>query len=136
MIHTLRTHGVTARSTLAVAAAAALAGCSNAYGPSGSRDDQPVATAAVSVVDNAYQPGYNAVNMGTTVTWTWNGSVGHSVTFDAAGLTDSPVQASGSFQVTFADAGTYTYYCTVHGRSVMSGRVLVRDPQQPPSTYP
>ena len=45
-----------------------LGGCSDATDP------EPVTTAAVSVIDNRFDPGANRVNPNETVTWTWNGN--------------------------------------------------------------
>jgi len=67
------------------------------------------------------------VRTGTTITWTWTGQNQHSVTFDSTAITSSPVQGNGgTHAVTFNDAGTFTYFCTVHGKSVMSGTVIVQ----------
>ena len=59
-----------------------------------------------------------------TVTWTWTGRNPHSVTFDAGGP-NSVIQRSGTFSRTFGSAGAFTYFCSVHGRVVMSGTVNV-----------
>lgn len=80
--------------------------------------------ANVSVVDNAFQPSAANVAAGGTVRWTWNGSASHNVTFDDASVGNSATQTNGTFERTFADAGDFTYYCTIHGRA-MSGTVRV-----------
>ena len=49
----------------------ALGGCSDATDPT----PEPVTTAAVSVIDNRFDPGANRVDPNKTVTWTWNGTV-------------------------------------------------------------
>ena len=78
----------------------------------------------VVVDDNFFSPPTITVPPGTTVTWQWApGASRHSVTFDDG--ESSAVRDAGSFSRTFDFAGTYTYYCTVHGRSVMSGAVEV-----------
>jgi plastocyanin len=82
-------------------------------------------TTAVGVIDNRFDPTGNRVEPGQTVTWTWSGSNQHNVTFDDAALTNSPTQMQGTFERAFADEGEFTYYCTIHGRDVMSGRVVV-----------
>jgi plastocyanin len=85
-----------------------------------------IATAAVDI-KGGYKPQCASVAPGTTVTWTWSDPVfAHSVTSDAAGLFDSGVLEPGStFEHTFADAGTYQYHCTVHGRILHSGTIEV-----------
>jgi hypothetical protein len=57
-------------------------------------------------------------------TWTLGGILPHSVTSDT-GLFDSGVHTSGTFAFTFTSPGTYVYFCTVHGRNVMFGSVVV-----------
>jgi plastocyanin len=86
----------------------------------------PVETDQVSVLDNEFDPASIVVPSGTTVTWTWNGSEDHTVVFDDTSLPASPVQFAGTHQVTFSLSNTYTYYCSIHGRAVMSGLVEVR----------
>jgi plastocyanin len=80
---------------------------------------------SVTVGNNFYSPATLSVAPGATVTWTWaQGDVEHTVTFDD-NAPGSPRQSSGTFQRTFSTAGTYTYFCSVHGRAVMSGAVTV-----------
>jgi len=100
-----------------------LAACSSDKTPTGQYGTMP--TGNVSVVDNAFIPAATTIQVGQTVTWTWNGNNLHDVTFDNAAIGNSAAQTSGSFQKTFPSAGEYTYYCTVHSRAIMSGRVTV-----------
>ena len=89
----------------------------------------------VTVSNNDYSPDPVSVSAGTTVTWRWNSCSGdgyggqvcafHSVTFDDGGPSASP-KNDGSFARSFASAGTFTYYCTSHGRAAMSGSVVVQ----------
>jgi len=83
------------------------------------------ATTAINIVDNRFDPAGNRITPGQTVTWTWTGGNSHNVTFDDAMRAGSATQTQGTFTQTFAADGEYTYYCTVHGRDVMSGRVVV-----------
>ncbi len=82
------------------------------------------ATVAVTVGDDFFSPQEDSVAVGGTVTWTWTGDHEHDVTFDDGAA--SAIQTSGSFARTFSAAGVYTYYCTVHGRSVMAGDIIVQ----------
>ena len=80
---------------------------------------------AVTVGNNFYSPADLGVALNATVTWTWaEGAATHTVTFNDGGPSSQP-QSSGTFQRTFATAGTYTYFCTVHGAAVMHGSVTV-----------
>jgi plastocyanin len=81
-------------------------------------------TAAVTVGDDFFSPQEDTVAVSGTVTWTWTGSHQHDVTFDDG--VASSIQTTGSFSRTFSAAGVYTYYCTVHGRTVQAGDIVVQ----------
>ena len=97
----------------------------------------PVMSATVSVQNNFFDPATVLLASGGTITWNWVGS-GHSVT--ASGSPALPA-STGSLTknapfslgpVVFAAAGTYQYYCTVHGVAGtygggnMTGAIFVR----------
>ena len=64
------------------------------------------------------------VKVGTTVTWTNQDNVPHSVTFKN-GMKDSGLLNQGqSFSYTFNTPGTYQYYCTVHPYMVATVSVV------------
>ena len=81
----------------------------------------PPTSGAVNVGDNFFDKASVVVQVNSTVTWTWTGLLGHSVTF--TGGPDSGVQPSGTFQRTFATTGAFNYFCKVHGG--MTGSVTV-----------
>ncbi|HEY7859999.1 MAG TPA: plastocyanin/azurin family copper-binding protein [Gemmatimonadaceae bacterium] len=83
-------------------------------------------TASVVIFDNGYSPNATLVSPGGSVTWVWTGGNAHSVVFDNTDLSASSVQVTGTFRQNFPRAGIYSYYCSVHGRSVMSGTVTVQ----------
>ncbi len=87
----------------------------------------PTTTTSVSIVDNGFQPAANMIEVAETVTWLWTGSNPHNVTFDDERLANSVTKVDGSFQQAFDTAGEFTYFCSIHGRAVMSGRVVVGD---------
>ena len=119
----MRTPGL----VIVLMATVAAAGCgsSTSYGSTGPTSPPTTSSTsnAVSVGDNYFAPAATTVPAGTTVTWTWSGSVIHSVTFDDG--TGSATQATGTFTRTFTAAGTYAYHCAVHG-AAMSGSVKVQ----------
>jgi plastocyanin len=79
----------------------------------------------VTVGNNFFMPANLSVATGATVTWSWAmGDVDHQIAF-VDGAPGSPKQSSGTFQRTFSSAGTYSYFCTVHGAGVMSGTITV-----------
>jgi plastocyanin len=82
--------------------------------------------AEVSIVDNAFKPRVVAVRRGRAVVWRWKGQQRHDVWFQD-GPRRCPPRRSGSCTRRFRRAGTYDYYCTLHGS--MSARVLVRRPR-------
>ena len=89
----------------------------------------PTSTNAVSIRDNSFSPGAITIDPGTTVTWTHNGMVVHTVTSGTedmhTGLFDSGDLTNGqTFQFTFTDPGMYDYHC--HHHPGMSGTVMVR----------
>ena len=91
-------------------------------GCGGSDSTGPAATTAVSVRDNSFSPGAITVSPQATVTWTWNGSDTHNVTFeDAQG--SSGTQVSGTHNRSFATTGTFRHRCTVHSESFTSGMI-------------
>lgn len=74
--------------------------------------------------NNAYSPVAIAVSPGTSVVWEWlRGS--HNV-IDTDGAFQSDLGTDLTFEYTFEEAGTYTYYCSPHEQYGMKGAVVVR----------
>lgn len=72
----------------------------------------------ISVKDDFFTPQHDTVAVGTFARFTWLGSIGHSVTWDAAPGTlpqNAPIQVSGTLIVRLTDLGKYGYHCSVHG---------------------
>jgi len=82
-------------------------------------------TASVIIFDNGYNPTSVLVAPGGTVTWVWTGNNAHGVTFDDATIAASTIQSVGTYTVRFPRAGSFSFFCTVHGRTVESGTVTV-----------
>jgi plastocyanin len=92
----------------------------------------PAGTVAVADIEfrsarnGTSNPAIDTVAVGDSVTWTWVGSLPHSVqSFGEPGFESSDIMINGRHVVTFTAAGTYRYDCAVHG-SAMTGRVVVR----------
>jgi plastocyanin len=100
-------------------AGAISAGSSQAVAaPVPQQGDLAAASATASVQDNFFSPNPVTINVGDTVQWTWApGSNFHSVTSVIGSLEsfDSGDISVGSFSHTFTHAGTYVYYCDIHG---------------------
>lgn len=129
--------------TLALSAGLLLAGCGGG-GPSdpggnggggggagggGGGGGNPVPTTSVTVQDNVFSPAAISVARGASVTFTWNGSQLHNVTWVSGGLANSPTQTSGTHQVTMpSTTGELVYFCTIHGSASggMRGTVQVQ----------
>jgi plastocyanin len=77
------------------------------------------------VIDNfSFSPKTFTVPAGATVTWTNRDNVPHAVTSADNQFRKSPVLKAGqSFSNTFATAGTYSYFCSIHPR--MTGKIIV-----------
>lgn len=113
---------------LAPVAALALAGLTAACGPPevdapAPPDGEPVdGDVTVVVGESSYEPDAVKITAGNTVTWEWTGSSeAHNVNFEDF---HSDTQREGSFSHTFAEPGTYTYFCTIH--ATMTGVVEVQ----------
>jgi len=118
------------KAVLQMLAIASLAACGGGggsdttTGPTGSGSGGGTSS-DVTVGNNFFSPTSMSVAPGATVTWTWApGDTLHQIAFvdNAPG---SPKQNTGTFQRTFSTAGTYNYYCTVHGPALMSGTITV-----------
>ena len=88
-----------------------------------------------------FVPAITNIAVNDTVTWTWSGSF-HSTTSGtvsgttatANGLWDSGVNnAPHAFSQSFANAGTFPYYCSFHFGSGMKGSIIVTAPAVPPT---
>jgi len=67
------------------------------------------------------------VPVGTTVTWVNEDDVPHTVVSDDKTTFRSKVMdTDGSFSFTFANPGTYAYFCSIHPH--MTGKVVVKAP--------
>ena len=81
----------------------------------------------VAISDFSFQPGTTEVAAGTTVSWTNEDGVPHTVTAgapDAVGdAFDEAVDAGGAVEVAFDEAGTFAYFCAIH--PTMTGQIVV-----------
>lgn len=82
-------------------------------------------------VDSVSGTSTSTIHVGDTIQWVWRSGT-HSSTSGpcpagcvASGLWNSGAIQGGTFQFTFTAAGTYPYFCTLHGPS-MQGSVVVQ----------
>lgn len=85
---------------------------------------QASASASVSVGDNFYSPESVSIAVGDSVTWRNAGQAPHSATAADGSFDTGVFNAGQSRSQTFTQPGTFSYYCTVHGRA-QSGTVRV-----------
>jgi len=101
-------------------------GCGKSYNNSNnptSTGNTPVMAATATIQNFAFSPSVIHVLPGGTVTWTNKDATAHTVT-DLAGSFDSGnIAVDGTYKMTFAKAGTYTYHCTIH--SMMPNATVV-----------
>jgi plastocyanin len=91
------------------------------------------ANASVAMSGVQFVPSAVTVNVGERVTWTNQDEIPHSARADN-GSFDTGVFPTGSRSVTFAQAGTFGYFCTVHPS--MRGTVNVVAAATPPPPTP
>ncbi len=79
--------------------------------------------AAVSIVDLTFEPPIIEVDAGTTVTWTNDDGIGHTVTAREGEFDSGVLESGDSFAQTFSEPGTFEYFCAIHPS--MAGTVTV-----------
>ena len=82
--------------------------------------------ATVDATDNlAFTPQNVTVNVGQVLQWKNTGQIGHTVTFSGneSCLTDAALAGGSTWDVTFNQAGTFNFQCTIHPQ--MTGVVTV-----------
>lgn len=66
------------------------------------------------------------VTVGTTVEWTNNDPMPHTVTSTSKSFDSGLINPGKTFRYTFTKAGTYSFFCTPH--PFMKGTIVVREP--------
>ena len=128
------------REIIGIVALAVLGGC-NGYGGAGyggggggGKGGGPVGSVTagpgiqfVSAHNGTSDAAVDTIAVGATVTWSWTGSLPHSVrSVGSPGFASSgTMTGSGMYAVTFSAPGAYQYDCAVHGQ-LMTGTIVVR----------
>ncbi len=81
-------------------------------------------TAQVTIDNFSFTPQVLTVDAGTRVTWKNNDDVPHTVVSTDKVFASKSLDTDEQFSYTFATAGTFPYFCSVHPH--MTGKVLVR----------
>ena len=87
-------------------------------------DQASAANAAVKIDNFVFGPQTITVPVGTTVTWTNSDDIPHTAVSTDGVFKSKVLDTDEKFSYTFAKAGTYPYYCTIHPK--MTGQVVVR----------
>lgn len=88
---------------------------------------QPAPAAMEVKIDNfSFSPATLTVAVGTTVTWTNQDDIPHTVvsTDDPRAFRSKVLDTDEKFTYTFSKAGTFAYFCSVHPK--MTGTVVVK----------
>jgi plastocyanin len=87
----------------------------------------PLSTTAgeVSIIDFSFQPATIEVAIGSTVTWTNDDSVDHTVTATEGSFNSGVMGAGDAFAQTFDTPGTFEYFCAIHPS--MQGAIIVSE---------
>ncbi len=83
----------------------------------------------VNLKNTAFDPKTLSVSAGTTVTWTNQDSLTHTVTADDGSFDSKDLTKGATFTFTFSKPGTYAYYCVYHGGkggTGMAGTITVK----------
>ncbi len=79
----------------------------------------------VQIDNNAYEPERREVTVGTEVTWINRDDVEHTVTSEDEVFDSEPLSENEEFSHRFTEAGTFRYFCEIHGEDTMSGTIVV-----------
>jgi len=71
----------------------------------------------------SFSPDPLTIPVGTTVQWTNDDGVSHTVTADDGSFDSHPLSPHGTFTHTFGQAGVFTYHCAIH--TSMQGTIRV-----------
>lgn len=113
-----------ARAVVGAALAITIASC----GGGGPKADPCPATSTVDTKNGIdFAPECATVPVGATVTWRIADAVPHTVTFTTGGEFDKYFEKPQTVTRPFDTAGTFDYYCKVHGK-IMSGKIIVEAP--------
>ena len=85
-----------------------------------------VAASTVTIGNFTFGPQAVTVPLGTTVTWVNGDDIPHTVVATDKSFKSKVLDTDERFSFTFAKAGTYEYFCSIHPH--MTGKVAVKAP--------
>jgi plastocyanin len=107
-----------------IAAALAIAMASQGVSVAAPVMQQAVAANAVKIDNFTFSPATLTVSPGTTVRWTNKDDVPHTVVSSEKAFKSSALDTDQEFTFTFAQPGTYSYFCSLHPK--MTATVVVK----------
>lgn len=100
-------------------------GCVNYGGnPAPSPPPPPAEANAVIIQNFAFNPATLTVKAGTTVAWTNEDSVSHTITSDSGAFDSGTLSSGHPFSYTFNTPGNFSYHCSIH--KYMKAEVVVK----------
>lgn len=75
-------------------------------------------TSKISITNSGYSPASLTVGNGSTVTWTNNDNIAHTVTTAEGSINSGDIMPGSSYTKTFSATGTYNYY-DAHNSNMM-----------------
>ncbi len=85
---------------------------------------QPSAIIEVKIDNFSFGPQAPTVAAGTTVTWTNRDDIPHTVVSVDGVFKSKVLDTDEKFSYTFATAGTFSYFCSIHPK--MTGKIVVQ----------
>ncbi|MEA2840125.1 MAG: hypothetical protein QOF41_1455 [Methylobacteriaceae bacterium] len=121
---------------IAIAVAGLMMACATPGGVRAleARTALPNAEAGAVKIDNfTFSPATLTVVPGTTVTWTNDDDIPHTVVAKDKGFRSKPLDTGNQFTFTFATPGEYAYFCSLHPHMV--GKIIVKAADAGGATY-
>ncbi|MBX6380129.1 plastocyanin [Thermoflavifilum aggregans] len=78
----------------------------------------------ISISNYSFSPSSLTIAKGTTIKWTNQDPVTHTVTEDNGKFDSGNLPYGQSYSYTFSDTGTYHYHCSIH--TYMKGTIVVQ----------
>jgi plastocyanin len=89
-----------------------------------STTSSPAPSTTVTIDNFTFSPMTIEVQRGATIKWVNKDDIPHVVASTAGVFKSRAIDTDGSFVFTFAEPGTYEYYCSVHPK--MTGKIVVK----------
>jgi len=88
------------------------------------QQEQPGEDTGVQIRGMQFEPATLVVDQGTTVVWSQQSAMPHVVKSGTGSFDSGILQPGQSYSLTFNEAGTYDYFCSLHPS--MQGRIVVQ----------